>query len=303
MEGVDRASKDIYRKQILEASEHVKGRDIAIWGIHEKGKTVKSILEELGYECKFFISSRPKASTYCDLPLCRPDMLDVKEHYVIVTTRAAEVNSFLQKIGFSWLNREDYINITRLWHDDMEVNGCFIGRGSYGYQSFRQEMGTLIKRIGRYCSINDTVSIGENHPLDWVTTHPILYDMVGMPPMERLCCAVEDVLSRIQPEAHLTEIGNDVWIGKNAVLVAGVKINDGAVIGAGAVVTHDVEPYAVVGGVPARVIRYRYPKEMIESFLRIKWWDWPLEKIEDNIELFYQPELFCKTFDQLEKDE
>ena len=56
--------------------------------------------------------------------------------------------------------------------------------------------------------------------------------------------------------------------------------------------THDVEPYAVVGGVPAKVIRYRYPKWMIESFMRIQWWDWSLEKIEENIELFYQPELF-----------
>ena len=95
----------------------------------------------------------------------------------------------------------------------------------------------------------------------------------------------------------LCEIGNDVWIGTNVFLLAGVKIGDGAIIGAGAIVTHDVEPYAVVGGVPAKVIRYRYPKWMIESFMRIQWWDWSLEKIEENIELFYQPELFCKTFD------
>lgn len=98
--------------------------------------------------------------------------------------------------------------------------------------------------------------------------------------------------------SHRTEIGNDVWIGTNAFIVAGVKIGDGAVVGAGAVVTKDVAPYAVVGGVPARVIRYRYSKEMIEAFLRIKWWDWPVSQIEENLALFYDPVLFCKTFDK-----
>ena len=83
-------------------------------------------------------------------------------------------------------------------------------------------------------------------------------------------------------EVRRTEIGNDVWIGMNAVIMSGVKIGDGA----------------IMGGVPARLIRHRYPKEMIDAFLRIKWWDWPIEKIEENLELFYQPELFCEIFDK-----
>lgn len=61
--------------------------------------------------------------------------------------------------------------------------------------------------------------------------------------------------------------------------------------------TKDVKPYAIMGGVPARLIRYRFSEEMIGAFLRIKWWDWPIEKIEENLELFYYPELFCETFD------
>ena len=90
----------------------------------------------------------------------------------------------------------------------------------------------------------------------------------------------------------LCEIGNDVWIGTNVFLLAGVKIGDGAIIGAGAIVTHDVEPYAVVGGVPAKVIRYRYPKWMIESCFGGKWWGWCLVKIWGDIFLFFKPELF-----------
>ena len=67
-------------------------------------------------------------------------------------------------------------------------------------------------------------------------------------------------------------------------------------VAAGAVVCHDVEPYSIVGGVPARHIRYRFSKEQIAKFMKIKWWDWPHEAIEDNIELLYQPEKFLEKF-------
>ena len=78
-------------------------------------------------------------------------------------------------------------------------------------------------------------------------------------------------------------IGNDVWIGYEAVILAGVTVGDGAVIGARAVVTKDVPPYTIVGGVPAKQIRKRFPKETISGLLALKWWDWPKERIAQNI--------------------
>ena len=78
-------------------------------------------------------------------------------------------------------------------------------------------------------------------------------------------------------------IGNDVWIGYEAVVLAGVTIGDGAVIGARAVVTKDVPPYAVVGGVPARLIRRRFPDDTISALLALKWWDWPADKIKPRL--------------------
>ena len=79
-------------------------------------------------------------------------------------------------------------------------------------------------------------------------------------------------------------------------ILPGVAIGDGAILAAGAVVTKDVKPYTVVGGVPAKTIKKRFDDEMIETFLKIKWWEWTVDKIEENIELFYQPEVFCEKF-------
>lgn len=78
-------------------------------------------------------------------------------------------------------------------------------------------------------------------------------------------------------------IGNDVWIGYEAVILAGVTIGDGAIIGTRALVTRDVAPYTIVGGMPAREIRRRFPEETIAELLALKWWDWPVELIQSNI--------------------
>ena len=78
-------------------------------------------------------------------------------------------------------------------------------------------------------------------------------------------------------------IGNDVWIGYEAVILAGVTIGDGAVIGARAVVTKDIPPYTIVGGVPAKPIRKRFTQETIDLLLKIKWWNWPEERIRQHI--------------------
>jgi acetyltransferase-like isoleucine patch superfamily enzyme len=82
-------------------------------------------------------------------------------------------------------------------------------------------------------------------------------------------------------------IGNDVWIGARAIILSGVKVGDGAVIAAGAVVTKDVPPYAIAGGVPASIIKYRFSKEVISALLEIRWWDWDDEIVLRNIEDFY----------------
>ena len=118
--------------------------------------------------------------------------------------------------------------------------------------------------IGKFCSIGPYVWIGPiHHPYREFSTHPIAYNGKpwGVP-------AREPVEQKRPPQ-----IGNDVWIGKGAVVLSGVVVHDGAIIGANAVVTHDVPPYAIAAGVPARVLCYRFDSDTIASLERSRWWD------------------------------
>lgn len=134
-------------------------------------------------------------------------------------------------------------------------------------------------KIGKFCSISWNVSIGgANHDYERVTTHPMLYSndfgfLEGNEPM----------YNRFDDDCI---IGNDVWIGANACICRGITVGDGAVIAAGAVVTKNVEPYTIVGGVPAKPIKKRFSDDIIEILLKTKWWDFPKEIIAKNINLF-----------------
>lgn len=281
-----------YQRQIISGIKHFRNRSLVIWGTRERGIMAHEILKLMGYECAFFVSSRPRSELCNGIPLVTPDHLDVNKHYVILTATAGEVYRYLTQNGYE--DENDFL-LLNLWHDDIEYEGCKIGCGTYGYETFCEcslkNYGGVVT-IGRYTSINRFARVWGNHPTSYVSTHPFLNSMENTIPSRR----IREVVAGITPEVKQIEIGNDVWIGANAILLPGVKIGDGAIIGAGAVVTRDVEPYAVVGGVPAKVIKYRYSKELVKSFLQIKWWDWPISKIEENIELFYHPELFCRTF-------
>lgn len=101
-----------------------------------------------------------------------------------------------------------------------------------------------------------------------------------------------------------TIIGNDVAIMVDAIILSGVKVGDGAVVGAGAVVTKDVPPYAIVAGNPARIIKYRFCEKQIKALLRIRWWDWTIEEIKEYKEYFYGDvdTFIAKAFKKMEKE-
>lgn len=141
--------------------------------------------------------------------------------------------------------------------------------------------------IGKFCSIacgTKFMFTSGNHSLKSLSTYtfPIFFDEWNLD--------AKNITSAWDNKGDIV-IGNDVWIGYEAVIMPGVKIGDGAIVGTRAVVTKDVPPYTIVGGVPARPIRKRFDDETIEKLLKIKWWDWNKEKIEKNISAIQSGEI------------
>ena len=143
-----------------------------------------------------------------------------------------------------------------------------VGAFSYFYSGLAVRM----ESVGRYCSIAGQVRIGDHeHPIDWMSSSPAYYND------ERFAFHPAGVTTRV-PEDRCTfrksapRIGNDVWIGSRATILRDVTIGDGAIVAADAVVTKDVPPYAIVGGVPAKTIRYRFEPDVIERLMAVRWW-------------------------------
>ena len=135
-------------------------------------------------------------------------------------------------------------------------------------------------KIGRYCCIAPEVIIGGGrHPTHYLSTHPVFFSTQKQ---SGISFSDKDYFEEILPVV----VGNDVWIGTRAIVLDGIKIGDGAIIAAGAVVVADVDPYTVVGGVPAKPIRKRFDAEVIAELTSLEWWNWPIETLENSADLF-----------------
>ena len=166
----------------------------------------------------------------------------------------------------------------------------YIGNGSsfngtMGVGSYIGDNSRVSASIGRFCSIADNVCVvNGNHPVTgFASTHSAFFSTSNNVNLSFVNENSFQELKFAVPEKGLAvKIGNDVWIGHGAVILAGVTIGDGAVVAAGAVVTKDVEPYSVVGGVPAKHIKYRFSAEQIDFLNNFMWWDKPLDWLKEN---------------------
>ena len=167
-----------------------------------------------------------------------------------------------------------------------------IGAYTYGQPDIRSYKDGTHLTIGKFCSISSKVTLilGGNHRIDWATTYPF-------PALTSKWPEAEEIDGHPMTKGDL-KIGNDVWIGHGATILSGLRIGSGAVIGACSVVHKDVPPYGIVAGNPARVLRTRFDQKTCEALLKLSWWDWPEDKIRNNMELICSnriPELLKVT--------
>lgn len=159
-------------------------------------------------------------------------------------------------------------------------NCCLINVliGDFSYVSSGTQLD--LTQIGRFCSLGPQILGGcGGHPIDLVSTNPVFFSTFAQ---SGITFAEKDCFK----DREEIIIGHDVWIGARVFIKDGIKIGNGAVVAAGAVVVKDVPDYAIVGGTPAKVIRYRFPPEIIQELLIIQWWNWPLEKLRDASSYF-----------------
>jgi acetyltransferase-like isoleucine patch superfamily enzyme len=193
--------------------------------------------------------------------------------------------------------KHTYVASNRVSRDAVVGKHCWIRQGAevcgnvtIGDYSYIVGPNTYVEEavIGKFCSIARNVIVGPyNHDYHWVSTHPFVYS------------TFYGFLKHDQPGVQKSApvIGNDVWIGMNSIILRGVRIGDGAVIAAGSVVTRDVESYSVVGGVPARHIKYRFPGQARNALLRVKWWDWNDDRLEEALPFFHDMDEFLARYD------
>lgn len=146
-----------------------------------------------------------------------------------------------------------------------------IGRGSYGDLTVLEFGEGATLRVGAYCSFakGAQIFLGGEHRTDWVTTYPF----------SALDAKFATIKGHPKTRGDVV-VGNDVWFGREAMVMSGVTIGDGAVVGARALVTRDVPPYGIVSGNPATLIRHRFAPEIIERLLAVAWWTWDAQRIE-----------------------
>lgn len=196
---------------------------------------------------------------------------------IVLHFRQLKKDMIQQLLCDAW-RKENAHNLTTLEFPRENVDCIHVGKGTYGPISAIIASPESHLYIGNYCSIASHVSfvVSADHPTNHISSYPFKT-------LSLRECAFEAI-----SKGDIV-VDDDVWIGYGATILSGVHIGQGAIIASGSVVTKDVEPYAIVGGIPAKLIRYRFPEEIREAFLQVDYSKLEEESIRSNIDKLYEP--------------
>lgn len=267
----------------------------AIFPYGDIGMKVKKYLNlAYGIEEEYIIDNHLCNYNPCIKNIDVLNKVDKKGLVVILATTNQKIYPELKKQITNYLS-ECYIADIYLKFFEADLNKIRTKCGKYSYGPLTDH--PYVESVGAFSSFAVGTDVVENHAIDYITTHPMIYrnkktnplldNYENYKPMEWYFAGVEPKGSA--RNLRRIHIGNDVWLGKNVIITNSSNIGNGVIAGAGSIITKDVPDYAVVVGVPAKIIRFRYTSEEINALNKIAWWEWSDEEIRNRYNDFYLP--------------
>ncbi len=265
--------------------------EFIIYPFGESGFLTKQILnQQYGIQEKYIID---KKFSFFNRQIKNVDFLDTIncKNYVFLVASTNYHNEIESILLSKQIPKNNIINVLHKDNSNKQLN--YVGIKSYGPLAY--EYNPLIESIGAFCSFASGTCAVPNHILNAVTNHGFLFSF-GKDNSKRnpdLVLVDNQKYNLFEEKVNKkVKIGNDVWLGQNVIITSGVTIGNGVIAGAGAVITRNVPDYAVVVGVPAKIVKYRFTRDQIKKLNEIKWWDWDLDKIRDCYNDFFDIDFF-----------
>ncbi len=280
----------------IEAALHDNRRDFIIYPFGMNGMNVKTILNERYLIQEKYILDNNLCEFRSDVKsVTEIGTLDINNCSLLLTIENPNCYDEVLAGIQPYFHHEDIYRVFPPPEPPPEPPPTRVGKYSYGPLTSN----FYVEEVGAFCSFAFGTAVVTNHALHCISTHPMIYAGTGIdtlftPPrtynmQKDFSWYFPDVTPK--GEAHKWNrrviIGNDVWLGANVIITNFANIGDGVVAGAGAIITKDVPDYAIVAGVPARIIGYRFKPEQIKALKKIAWWNWNDEKIRENFDDFY----------------